>query len=181
MLNLIPAPSAPILRALHPDDLPMLLDIQRACYGDAFIESGDVYLRRLASAANCSLVYERDGQVYAYLAAYRSSYGKITPLHGDFQVPDDMANTLYLHDMAVHPACAGQGLAQALLESLWTQGRLSGLRHTALVSVQDSLDFWARRGYVVQPLRDAGQRARLATYGEGAVYMARPLDTATLT
>jgi ribosomal protein S18 acetylase RimI-like enzyme len=112
--------------------------------------------------------------VCAYLAAYRSVRGKVTPLHGDFETvaqPD----TLYLHDMAVWPQCAGQGLARALLQPLWNRARSGGLRHTALVSVQGSQAYWERHGYTVQPLADAAQRERLASYGDGAVYMARAL------
>lgn len=171
-------PSAATLRALHPDDLAALLRIQLACYGHAFIESIEVYARRLTNPANCSLVYERDGQVRAYLAAYRSLHGKVTLLHGDFESPRRPADTLYLHDMAVPPAHGGQGLAQALLERAWALARASGLRRSALVSVQDSQDYWARRGYVAQPLADARERSRLASYGEGAVYMMRSLDAA---
>ncbi|QGZ38102.1 ribosomal protein S18 acetylase RimI-like enzyme [Pseudoduganella flava] len=173
MSNTVFAPLT--LRALAPGDLPHLLNIQLACYGPDFIESADVYARRLASAVNCSLVCERAGAVCAYLAAYRSVHGKVTPLHGEFEPSERTPDTLYLHDMAVLPAYAGQGLAQALLERLWEQGRAWGLRHTALVSVQDTEGFWARHGYVPQSLLDEEERARLASYGAGAVYMARPL------
>lgn len=161
-------------RALATADLPGLLAVQLACYGEGFVESAEVFARRLASPANCSLVLERDGQVCAYLAAYRSRLGKVTPLHGGFEAmpaPD----TLYLHDMAVLPAFAGQGLARALLVPLWQSARAEGLGHTALVSVQGSQGYWARHGYVERALQDAGQRQHLATYGEGATYMARPL------
>ncbi|MNT81103.1 Acetyltransferase (GNAT) family protein [compost metagenome] len=100
--------------------------------------------------------------------------GKVTPLHGDFEAvaqPD----TLYLHDMAVLPARAGQGLARALLQPLWAQAAEQGMRHSALVSVQGSQAYWERQGYAQQPLEDATQRARLTSYGESAVYMVRSL------
>ena len=162
------------VRPLAPADLPALLAVQRACYGAGFVEGGDVFARRLGSPANCSLVLEQGGLVCAYLAAYRSVQGKVTPLHGDFDaVP--AADTLYLHDMAVSPACAGQGLARALLQPLWAQAASEGLRHTALVSVQGTQPYWMRHGYVPHALNDAEQRARLASYGEGAVYMVRTL------
>ena len=164
-------------RALTVDELPGLLAVQHACYGEGCIEGAEVFARRLASPANCSLVLERDGQVCAYLAAYRSALGKVTPLHGDFEaVPQ--ADTLYLHDMAVLPACAGQGLAQALLKSVWDHAMAQGLRHTALVSVQGSQTYWERHGYAQRPLVDAAQRDRLASYGAGAVYMARAMVAA---
>ncbi|MBS0508190.1 MAG: GNAT family N-acetyltransferase [Proteobacteria bacterium] len=148
--------------------LPGLLAVQRACYGAALVEGAEVFARRLASPANCSLVLQRGGRVVAYLAAYRSLLGKVTPLHGDFEaVP--MPDTLYLHDMAVLPGCAGQGLAQALLAALRMQG--AGLRHQALVSVQGSQGYWRRQGFAAHDLPDAVQRARLAGYGADAVYM----------
>ena len=176
MPNSVPStPAPPVPRTLQAHDLPGLLQVQLACYGEGFVESAEVFARRLASPVNCSLVLERDGQVCAYLAAYRSVQGKVTPLHGDFESPVSTPDTLYLHDMAVLPDCAGQGLAQALLMPLWSQGAAWGLRHTALVSVQGSQGYWERHGYAVQPLPDAAQRARLASYGEGAVYMERAL------
>src|SRR5256885_16146474 len=67
-----------------------------ACYGADYAESGEVFARRLASAANCSLALEQGGRVRAYLAAYRSRMAKITPLHGDFEAVEQ-ADTLYLH------------------------------------------------------------------------------------
>ncbi len=163
-----------VVRPLALSDLADLLAVQLACYGEGFVESGEVFARRLASPANCSLVLEQGGTVCAYLAAYRSVRGKVTPLHGDFEATAQ-PDTLYLHDMAVSPACAGQGLARTLLQPLWTQAAAEGLRHTALVSVQGTQPYWQRHGYALQVLHDAEQRARVASYGDGAVYMARAL------
>lgn len=171
-------PPGATLRPLAAQHLPGLLAVQRACYGDGLVEGLDVFARRLASPAHCSLVIEVDGQVGAYLAAYHSLRGKITPLHGDFEplAAPLTADTLYLHDMAVLPQLAGQGLARALLASLWAQAGGQGLHHSALVSVQGSQRYWERQGYAVQTLADAAQRACLASYGDGAVYMLRRLD-----
>ncbi len=164
--------------ALAAQHLPGLLAVQRACYGEALVEDLDVFARRLTSPANCSLVVEVDGQVGAYLAAYHSLRGKVTPLHGDFEPVGAplTADTLYLHDMAVLPKLAGRGLARALLAALWADAGTQGVRHTTLVSVQGSQAYWQRQGYAAQPLEQATQRVRLASYGAGAVYMARRLD-----
>ena len=163
----------PTPRPLTAHDLPGLLAVQRACYGDGLVESAEVFARRLASPANCSLVVAQDGRVLAYLAAYRSQLGKVTPLHGDFDsVPQP--DTLYLHDMAVRPDCAGRGLARQLLAALYARG--AGLRHSALVSVQGSQAYWQRHGYAEHMLRDAVQRQRLAGYGAQAVYMMAKLS-----
>lgn len=164
-----------MIRSLERRDLPGLLAVQRACYGEDFVESAEVFAQRIASPVNCSLVLERDGRIAAYLVAYRSVLGKVTPLHGGFEAAD-VPDTLYLHDLAVLPAFAGLGLAPALLAPLLQTARAEGLRHTALVSVQGSQGYWARHGYAAHALQDAAQRQRLATYGEGAMYMAREIS-----
>lgn len=161
------------LRPLGPQDVPDLLAVQAACYGPGLLEGEAVFLRRLAGPAHCSLALtQADGTLVAYLAAYRSVAGKVTPLHGDFE-PVPQADTLYLHDMAVLPAFHGRGLAQRLLAAAWQGARAEGLHQAALVSVQGTQAFWARQGFAVRDLPGAAQRQRLAGYGEGAVYMVR--------
>ncbi len=167
------------VRPLQPADLGALMAIQRACYGAEYAESESIFARRIASPAQCSLVVEREGALLAYLAAYWSVAGKVTPLHGDFEacaVPE----VLYLHDMAVHPAHAGQRLAGRLLAPLWAQARERGIRQSSLVSVQGTQDYWRRHGYRLQALQDPAQLQRLASYGEHAVYMQRGFDGHTL-
>lgn len=165
-------------RPLTLQDLPGLMVVQRACYGDDFIESAEIYARRLASPVQCSLVLEHAGHVCAYLAAYDAARGNVTPLHGMFHGAGGTAHppdTLYLHDMAVLPERAGQGLAQALLRSIEASAMARGLAHSALVAVQGSQGFWERQGYAVQALEDAHPCQQLAAYGAGAVYMVRTL------
>ena len=174
-------PAGATLRALAPQHLDGLLAVQRACYGDALVEGAEVFARRIASPCHCSLVAEVDGQVGAYLAAYHSVHGKVTPLQGDFEsvAPPGAADTLYLHDLAVRPQLAGRGLAQALLALLHGQALAHGLQRAALVSVQGSQPFWQRQGYAVQALAQKAQHAQLAHYGDSAVYMVRRLDASS--
>lgn len=161
-------------RPLSLADLPGLQAVQRQCYGTDLVEGTDVFARRLAHPANCSAAMVQAGEVRAYVVAYRSCWGQVTPLHGDFSdhpAPD----TLYLHDLAVGPQWVGQGYGQALRHWLWCQASAWGLRWSALVSVQDTQAYWQRQGYHPQPLSDATQRQRLRSYGPGAVYMGQSL------
>lgn len=164
-------PTSPV-RPLRPGDLQALMGIQLACYGAAYAESAQVYARRLAHPQHCSLAVEQNGTLLAYLAAYWSEAGKVTPLHGDFEVCA-APGVLYLHDMAVHPAHAGQGLASRLLAALWPQARQRGIFTSCLVSVQGTQDYWRRHGYLPQPLSDPQQLQRLSGYGKHAGYMQR--------
>lgn len=159
---------------LAPAHLPGLQAVQRACYGASLLESTAVFARRLGSAANCSLALADGDQVQAYALACHAQQGQLTPLHGDF-VLVAQPDTVYLHDMAVHPDWAGRGLARQLLQVLWAQARARRLRFSALVSVQGSQPYWQRQGYAVQPLASAAQAAQLAGYGADAVYMVQRL------
>ncbi|QNP50548.1 GNAT family N-acetyltransferase [Diaphorobacter aerolatus] len=157
-------------RALRLEDLAGLAAVQRACYGSELLESADVFAKRIASDANCSLVLEVEGRVCAYLAAYHSRAKKVTPLHGDFDAISE-PDTLYLHDMAVLSEYAGQGLARALLKLMRQRASESRLRYSGLVSVQGSEAYWKRQGYAPCELKNPAEQRNLASYGEGAVYM----------
>lgn len=162
------------VRAMRADDLQAVLAVQLACYGAGFVEDGALIARRLAAAPHTGWVVERAGAVQAYLAAYPSVLGKLTPLHGEFEVAP-AANALYLHDLAVHPSAAGLGLGPQLVRHAWAHAMQAGWAHSTLVSVQASVGFWVRQGYAATTPAGDEQQARLATYPGDAVYMARRL------
>lgn len=163
------------VRPLSAADVPHLLHIQTICYGSDFLESRTVFEQRLSCPHHCSIGVVGQGQapdtLQAYLAAYWSNPGKITPLNGLFTPPAPGEQTLYLHDMSVLPALTGQGIAKHLLQQLFEQARARGLRQAALVSVQGSQNYWKRQGFSLTHVNDAQQLSHLHTYGEGACYM----------
>ncbi len=165
------------IRPLGLADLKGLVQVQKACYGMDYLESAEIYQSRLECPAQCSLVAVRGHVVLAYLAAYRSSLGSITPLHGHF-LAGTPPDTLYLHDMAVSPHCAGQGLASALLTAMQRDTRTWSPRYSALVSVQGSQGYWQRKGYSPHSPLTPENAAALRSYGDEAVYMAQPLPPA---
>lgn len=160
------------IRPLKSADVASLMQVQQRCYGEAYLESAEIYRMRVASAAQCSLVAVQSGKVLAYLAAYHSSLGQVTPLHGTFE-RTDRPDTLYLHDMAVDPAHTGLGIASDLLRAVWSQARNLGPRYAALVSVQNSQTYWAAKGFSVHTDLDATHASYLRSYGEDACYMTR--------
>ena len=166
MSNLIPAQLRPLLEA----DVDAVLQIQTQCYGADFVEPREVFARRLQVAGQCSWAAVQGDEVLAYLAAYWSRPGAITPLNGEFADYAD-ASVLYLHDMAVSPTAAGQGLARRMVDAAKTMARQRGVMRTALVSVQGSQAYWERQGYAVEIVKNAMHRQHLATYGPDALYM----------
>ena len=92
-------------------DMDAVLAVQAACYPPAMREAADVVRARLRASPDTVFV-ARDAQgVCAYLFAYPSRLGKVTPLGGRFSLPET-PDTLYLHDLAVAPRAAGQGVAR---------------------------------------------------------------------
>lgn len=170
-------PSRWQIRPLLHADLDGLMQVQEACYGANYMESLEVYRSRLACPAQCSLVAMQDDVVLAYLAAYRSTLGSVTPLHGEFAI-HPQPDTLYLHDMAVDPTVAGLGLATALFAAMWKEARAWSPRFSALVSVQGSQNYWRCKGYEPHTDLSSANREKLRGYGNDADYMARPYGPA---
>jgi len=165
----------PLVRPMALPDLDAVLDIQRACYGEGFLEGADVINRRITSRVGLSCVAEREGRVCAYLAAYRTQPGKLTPLHGDFEAtsePSSWPDTLYLHDLAVDPEARGSGAADALVQAFLSALARLPLPRASLIAIQGSAPWWARHGFARVPV-DGALGARLAGYGEDAAYMVR--------
>ncbi len=116
-----------------------------------------------------------DASLLAYAAAYWSAPGHITPLNGDFELPIAGPSSLYLHDISVLPALAGQKVAHALVVHLIELARSRQMTSMGLVAVQGSARFWQRYGFAEHKITDPTQRQHLASYGAGAHYMVRRL------
>lgn len=166
------------LRPIREDDLDAVLRVQAACYPPVMQEAADVVRARIRAAGATSFVADSGGAVRAYVFAYRSSKGAVTPLDAPFEV-QEAGDTLYIHDLSVAPDAAGQGLARQLVERLLALAGAQGLGHCALVSVQDSQRFWERLGFREAACGDAAARQALASYPPVALYMCRGVGRGT--
>lgn len=162
------------IRPMRADDLDAVLAVQAACYPRAMQEAADIVLGRMEASGDTCVVAEDAAGVCGYLFAYRSRLGNVTPLGADFEVDGD-ADTLYLHDLSVAPRAHGRGLARRLAAHLLAQAPEQGLAWSALVSVQDSVGFWAALGYGAGETGCPAARAALASYPGDACYMVRAL------
>lgn len=158
------------LRPIAEHDLDAVLRVQAACYPPAMQEGAAVILSRIRAASASSFIAEWRNQVCAYVFAYRSVAGAISPLDAPFK-PVPAGDTLYIHDLSVAPEAGGGGLARRLVAQLHRYARDAGLARGALVSVQESHLFWQRLGYVESACRDEAARQALASYPAPAVYM----------
>jgi GNAT superfamily N-acetyltransferase len=165
------------IRLMQSDDLIAVTAIQADAYSGYFLESADVITQRFDSSPGTSWIAERDGQVCAYLIGYWSMIGKISPLNAPFTHIKG-ANCLYLHDLALFKSVQGFGLAKALINAATEYALNEAAQAIALMSVQDSVTFWRKYGFVEFPELDEAQRNNLRTYlagNEPAFYMVKDL------
>lgn len=135
-------------------------------------ESGEVILARQASAPAFAWVAELDGEIGAYLMAYPSHLGKVTPLGAEF-APVHEADCLYLHDLAVVPHWSGNGVGAQLVKHALATGVRHSLRQTALVCVQAARPFWQKLDFADFSGLTAPALEALASYPGHARYMVR--------
>lgn len=160
----------PAIRAMRLEDVPAMLAVQRQCYPLDMNEPAEVFQARFQACPDTAWVaLDAVGQVGAYLVAYRSCLGKVTPLGQAFEHAP-MADALYLHDLAIGRALRGQGLAQTLVGHAREQAQASGLPALSLVSVNGTTPFWQRMGFEVRPVRPESEQA-LQSYVQPAFYM----------
>jgi len=154
--------------------IPAVMWMREESYAPEVHEEEAGVRTRLAACPQLAWVAEDTQSVCAYLFAYPSRLGQVTPLDGDFQ-PHAEADCLYLHDLAVAARAAGRGIGPALVQHNLQQAGTAKLRYSALVSVQDSQNFWSRLGYEAHEELAAPQASNLASYPIPAVYMVRSL------
>jgi GNAT superfamily N-acetyltransferase len=130
--------------------------------------------QRIAAARNYCWVAHDELGLFAYLFAYPSLHGKVTPLGGCFEVQAG-GDTLYLHDLAVSKRAVRSGAGSNLVELAVASALAQGFSHSALVAVQESHAFWEGHGFKLHEALSTQEAAHLRTYPGSPVYMTRQL------
>lgn len=165
------------IRTMRAEDIPGVYTVQTLAYAPHFHEPQEVIAARFEACPDTAWVAEVEGAVCAYLVGYTSRVGGIAPLHTPF-FHDGEADCLYLHDLALAPSSQGKGVARALIETAQRFALSQGYGALALLSVQNSQDFWAKFGFVPFDGLSADNLENLRTYlSDGddvdAVYMVK--------
>lgn len=153
------------LRPLHADDLPVVLSIQRAAYGDGYQESAAVLGRKLELAPQACFVAHFDDLAVGYVFAHPWGCAGVPALHVPLPELPAMASRGFVHDLAVVPAARGLGVAAALFARVRGWSRAAGHGGLSLVALAEAVPFWARQGFSALPA------VLPAEYGEGACLM----------
>ncbi len=157
---------------MRADDLPRLMAIAAVLH-PTFPEREEVFAERLALFPAGALMLVGDGNTIGYGIAYPGKLGQpaaLDTLIGSLPAAPD---TLYLHDVAILPPGRGNGAAGGLVSRLSAVATEAGLATLSLVAVYGAGKLWARHGFMPRP--DLVSPAKMATYGDGAVYMVAEL------
>lgn len=163
------------IRAMTIQDLAAVESVQAEAYAGYFLESADVIAQRFHSSPSTAWVAEKEGTVCAYLVGYRSKIGKINPLNAPFNVVEE-TNCLYLHDLALLKSAQGTGLGRKLVQAANEYAKSESVAAVALLSVQNSKEFWQGLGFAEFSDLEHCQQENLRTYltgDESAFYMVK--------
>ncbi|MDR3398674.1 MAG: GNAT family N-acetyltransferase [Pandoraea sp.] len=166
---------------MQPGDLSQVLAVQAQAYHDLMHESEATLASRLTlSPSTCWVAVDTDADaadapVAGYLFTHPWRIAAPPPLDTVLDTLPDTPDCWYVHDMALAPRTRGAGVASRLYAAALASAQSLGLRVSALVAVQQSQGFWARFGYAVTTDLSPLMTAKLAGYGDGAVFMTRDL------
>lgn len=160
-------------RPMRTDDVDGVVAVARSAFPNHF-EALACFAERLALfPEGCFALASADG-IKGYLIAYPWPLGEIPPLNSLLGALPEARETIYLHDLALHPDIRGQGHARPIVERLAAEAGALGVRRIALVSVNDTVPFWQSMGF--EPvLADAVVARKLVSYGADSTYMVRKL------
>ncbi|VVE22707.1 GNAT family N-acetyltransferase [Pandoraea eparura] len=164
---------------MQSSDIPQVLTVQAAAYRGSMQESeATLASRHELSPATCWVAVDAgttNAAVAGYLLTHPWRMAAPPPLDTRLDALPDVPDCWYVHDMALAPRTRGAGVARQLYAAALASAQSLGLRASALVAVQQSQGFWARFGYAA--MRDVSPQmaAKLAGYGDGAVFMTRLL------
>ena len=160
------------IRMMAAADIPAVLEIQAVCYTELTPESdASLHAKLRASQATC-FIASIEGAVVGYLISLPWESSNPPALNAETCRLPRSPDCLYLHDLAVTRSARKLGAGRALVEAFLTRLRDSGLGRASLVAVQSSAPYWERYGFRAVPQSEP-LKAKLATYGEGVLYMER--------
>ncbi|QEW05400.1 GNAT family N-acetyltransferase [Nitrincola iocasae] len=163
------------IRLMQPTDLPSVWQVQCACYSHFEPETqASLGAKREASPQSC-FVAEQGDILLGYVIAMPWLLGVVPALNDPSCNLPAQADCLYLHDMAIAPAAAGQGVGQRLFEAVTEAGYKLELSKLALTAIEGAKGYWQRHGFV--PVALPLSAAKVAQYGGNITYMSREMHS----
>lgn len=158
-------------REMTVGDIPGLLRVADEVHPD-LPESVEMFTERVKLfPQGCLILADADGEVCGYTISHPITYHRppaLDSLLGEIS-PD--ANQYYIHDLAILPKMRGQKFAGEGVRRLLKVAE-ERFPSTCLISVYGTSAFWARFGFIIEPIDDdTVLTEKLRDYGDDATYM----------
>jgi len=163
-----------LIRPMQASDLDAVLTLQGAIYPPHYHEPRTVFASKLSLAGEFCFVVVQEHALMGYLFAHPWPQSAPPALFAAIGQLPEGADSLFIHDMALHPDCRGQRMGQQLLQRCLDAARDAGLCCSTLVAVQDAAGFWQHQGYRPCPTRATTDFP--GRYGSDALFMHRHIS-----
>ncbi|CUB02651.1 GNAT family N-acetyltransferase [Marinomonas fungiae] len=158
-----------MIREIVNTDWPQIMRIQSQVYHDVVPEPLEVMQGKWLRSPQLCFVYCCDtnpAQIGGYILAHTWA-GESLPELGQSLSKGVVEEYVFLHDLAISPEYQGQGVGPLLAEFLLARAQKSGWQEFRLVSVQGSVPFWQRFGFMLL------KQTVSECYGEDAAVMTK--------
>lgn len=163
-----------IIRPLGPGDLAAVYALQDLTYPPALRDGPAAFESRLALSPDLNLVAELDGTLAGYLVSH--PWLSAAPAASDTLVSPTQPECWFIHDLSVDPRARGSGTGARLVAEGMALARARGLVTSELIAVEGAHTYWAARGWQAWPEPGPALLAKVAGYGDQALYMHRPIS-----
>jgi GNAT superfamily N-acetyltransferase len=162
-----------IIRPMGPGDLVAVYALQDLTYPPALRDGPAAFESRLALSPDFNLVAEIDGTLAGYLVSH--PWLSAAPAASDVVVLPTAAECWFIHDLSVAPHARRAGTGRRLVEAGLALARQQAFTTSELIAVEGAHTYWAALGWQAWPDPSPVLAAKVAGYGEAAVYMSRPI------
>ena len=162
-----------IIRPLGPGDMTAVYALQDLTYPPALRDGPAAFESRLALCPDFNLVAELDGTLAGYLVSH--PWLSAAPAASDVVVLPTAAECWFIHDLSVAPHARRAGTGRRLVEAGLARARQQAFTTSELIAVEGAHTYWAGQGWQAWPDPAPDLAAKVAGYGEAAVYMSRSI------
>jgi len=158
------------LRSIAASDWQSILTIQDECYAGILPESLEVLQHKWQVSPMSCFVIESEAQVVGYCLAHPWRIG-LPPALDSMLDNVGIADTLYLHDIALSVRTQGKGAGKMAFNKLIQVAAQMSLPSISLVAVQGAKSYWQKQGFIQRQITKS-----LASYTDDACYMVLDLS-----
>ena len=143
------------IRQLSETNLPEMMEIQKDCFLEIYREDVFVYDNLLTVFPDGAWGAFLDDKLVSYIFFHPYKTQTPKPLNSELVLTGN-EDCMYLHEIAVLPQYRLYGITNWLMSEFDDISKLCQMKYQSLVSVQNSMEFWKKKGFSVIGKVDEG-------------------------